>query len=183
MRKHFLAALALAIVPLVGCGPMGSGPLPPRLEADEQKKIDDAWDNALAPVDHLDRQAVLDTLIVSQAFQAGVDRLEFRSEKKFSGGLVVMEIHFDRTKPHDDRFELTIRDTADKEVRHVVYNRSEVETTYQELNDPQYTQEPGPNKAVDPKKRDEVRKRIEAVEKLFPNPDQPKAAKEAGRIK
>lgn len=177
MRKRIFAAIALAVIPLVGCGPMGSGPMPPRLEADEQKKIDDAWENALAPVDHLDRQAVLDTLIVSQAFQAGVDKLEFRSEKKFTGGLVVMEIHFDRTKPNDDRFEITIRDAAGKELRHLVYNRTEVETTYQELNDPKYAKQPPPNVPVDAKKRAEVQKRIEAVEKLFPKPDEPKPAK------
>src|SRR5450755_4458451 len=98
MRNLFVTALALSIIPLIGCGPMGNGPMPARLEADSQKKIDDAWEKALAPVDHLDHQAMLDTMVVTQAFQAGVDRLEFRSEKKFSGGMVVMEIHFDRTK-------------------------------------------------------------------------------------
>ncbi|HEX3147701.1 MAG TPA: hypothetical protein VHR66_06430 [Gemmataceae bacterium] len=177
MRNVLVVAAALAIIPIVGCGPMGSGPMPPRLQADEQKKIDDAWENALAPVDHLDRQAVLDTLIVSQAFQAGVDRMEFHSEKKFSGGLVVMEIHFDRAKPNDDRFEITIRDAAGKELRHLVYNRTEVETTYQELSDPKYAKQPPPNVPVDAKKREEVQKRIEAVEKLFPKPEEPKPAK------
>jgi hypothetical protein len=181
MRTRLLTALALAIVPLVGCGPMGSGPMPPRLDADEQKKIDDAWDNALTPVDNLDRQATLDTLIVSQAFQAGVDRLEFRSEKKFTGGLVVMEIHFDRAKPNDDRFEVTVRNQAGKELRHLVYNRTEVETAYRELNDPRYTQPQGPNQPpvqpADVKKREEVQKRRAAVENLFPKPDEPKPAK------
>jgi hypothetical protein len=160
---------------------MGSGPMPPRLEADEQKKIDEAWDNALTPVDKLDRQATLDTLIVSQAFQAGVDRLDFRSEKKFSGGLVVMEIHFDRTKPNDDRFEVTIRDLADKELRHLVYNRAEVETAYRDLNDPRYTQPQGQNvpqnQPVDPKKREEIQKRRAVVENLFSKPDEPKPEK------
>jgi hypothetical protein len=160
---------------------MGSGPMPPRLEADEQKKIDEAWDNALTPVDKLDRQATLDTLIVSQAFQAGVDRLEFRSEKKFSGGLVFMEIQFDRTKPNDDRFEVTIRDPAGKELRHLVYNRTEVETAYRELNDPRYTQPQGQNvpqnRPVDPKKREEIQKRRAVVENLFPKPDEPKPEK------
>ena len=114
---------------------------------------------------------------MSQAFQAGVDRLEFRSEKKFSGGLVVMEIHFDRAKPNDDRFELTVRDPAGKELRHLVYTRTEVETAYRELNDPRYTQPQGPNQPIDAKKREDVQKRLAAVEKLFPKPDEAKPAK------
>jgi hypothetical protein len=171
MRTRLLPALALAAVTLVGCGPMGSGPMPPRLEPDEQKKIDDAWDQALTPVDHLDRQATLDTLIVSQAFQAGVDRLEFRSEKKFSGGVVVMEIHFDRARPNDDRFEVSVRDPAGKELRRLVYTRAEVEAAYRDLNDSRYTQPQGPNlppnQPVDARKREEVQKRRAVVEQLF----------------
>ena len=181
MRAKLFALASLSIIAFVGCGPMGSGPMPPRLEVDEQKEIDEAWDSALTPVDKFDRQATLDTLIVSQAFQAGVDRLDFRSEKKFSGGLVVMEIHFDRTKPNDDRFEVTVRDPAGKELRHLVYNRSEVETAYRELNDPRYAQPasatPLPNQAVDPKKREEIQKRRAVVENLFSKPDKPKPEK------
>ena len=181
MRRLLFAALVLSIAPLVGSGPMGSGPMPPRLEADEQKKIDDAWENALTPVDHLDRQTTLDTLLVAQAFQAGVDKLTFHSEKKFSGGVVVMEIHFDRTKPNDDRFVVTVRDVGGKELRHLVYNRTEVESAYHELNDPRLAGQPGPNQPplqpADANKRAEVQKRLAAVDKLFPKPDEPKAGK------
>jgi hypothetical protein len=179
-RTLFLAALAVSTVAVVGCGPMGSGPMPPRLEADEQKKIDQAWEDALNPVDHLDRQATLDALVVSQAFQAGVDRLSFHSEKEFSGGVVVMEIHFDRAKPNDDRFEVTVRDQTGKELRHLVYNRSEVETTYRELNDPRYSGQAQPNpplQGVDANKRADVQKRVEAVEKLFPKVEADKGQK------
>ena len=177
MRKRFFTILALSIISMVGCGPMANGPMPARLEADSQKKIDDTWEKALTPVDHLDHQAVLDTLVMTQAFQAGVDRLEFRSEKKFSGGMVVMEIHFDRAKPNDDRFEVTINDPVGKVLRHLVYHRSEIEATCRELHDPRYGDQPPPNQAVDPKKREEVQKRLKVVEQLFPKEEEPKPAK------
>ena len=45
-----------------------------------QKKISASWEKALQPVDRLDRQAILDALICTQAYQMGVDRLHFRSE-------------------------------------------------------------------------------------------------------
>jgi hypothetical protein len=175
MRTLSVIAISLSLTALVGCGPMGSGPMPPRLEADEQKKIDQAWENALNPVDHLDRQATLDALVVSQAYQAGVDRLTFRSEKQFSGGVVVMEIHFDRAKPNDDRFEVTVRNQGGKELRRLVYNRTEVETTYRELNDPRFAGQPqanAPPQPADANKREDVQKRLAVVEKLFPKADE-----------
>ncbi len=145
MRFVALTAAVLFSITLVGCGPMGSGPMPPRLEADAQKQVDDSWNKALTPPDHLDRQSVLDALILSQAFQVGVDRLTFRSEKTFSGGTVVMEVHFDRAKPNDDRFEFKILDKTGRELRHLVYNRDDVEKAYKELNDHKYVSPRGPN--------------------------------------
>jgi hypothetical protein len=180
MRKLGLPVLTLSIVSLVGCGPMGSGPMPPRLEPDEQKKIDQAWNNALTPTDHLDRQAMLDTLVVTQAFQAGVDKLEFRSEKNFADGVVIMEVHFDREKPDGDAFVVTVRNPAGKELRRLEYTRTEVETTFRELNDPRFTQDAPNAPPLQPdqvKKREEVRKRLAEVEKLFPKPEEPKTGK------
>jgi hypothetical protein len=172
MKSVAFAAIAVCTMSLVGCGPMGSGPMPPRLEADEQKKIDDSWNQALTPPDRLDPQATLDALILSQAYQVGVDRLSFRSEKDFSGGTVVMEIHFDRTKPNDDRFEMKILDKTGVQVRQLVYNRDEVEKAYRELNDSKFASPRGANEPPlapdDVKKREEVQKRIAAIEKVFP---------------
>ena len=71
-------------------------PMPPRLDADGQKQIDDAWNQALTPIDKYDNQTLLDLLVITQAYQLGVDSLTFRSEKSFVGGKVVMEIAFDR---------------------------------------------------------------------------------------
>jgi len=153
---------------------MGSGPLPPRLEEAEQKQIDESWDKALTPVEKLDRQGLLDALVVSQAYQAGVDKLTFRSEKKCAAGTVVMEIHFDRMKPDQDRFDFRIVAADGKVLRDLSYNRREVETTYKELHDPKYDPDRQPPQQLDPdqtRKRQEVGKRIQAVVQLFPKHD------------
>lgn len=176
MKYLAIPALALCTISLVGCGPMGSGPMPPRLDADQQKSIDDSWNKALTPPNNLDNQAILDALVLTHAYEIGVDRLTFRSEKAFSGGTVVMEIHFDRAKPNDDRFELKILDKTGVQVRHIVYNRDQVEATYKDLNDKKFA---GPRGGNDPplapdeaKKREDVQKRIAAVEKMFPKRDE-----------
>ena len=86
--RTILSVTALCVLALSGCGPMGSGPMPPRLDDNEQKQIDESWDKALTPVDRLDRRAVLVALVLSQAYQAGVDKLTFHSEKKCAAGTV-----------------------------------------------------------------------------------------------
>jgi hypothetical protein len=155
---------------------MGDSPLPPQLDADQQKEIDAAWDRALTPVNRLDRQAFLDALLLTQGYQAGVDRLTFRSEKSCTDALVVMEIHIDRQRPADDRFEVTIKDKAGQKVlQHFVYTRAEVEVSVKELRSPKYACDQAPNAApLDPweaRKRVEVMNRIAAVEEIFPKRD------------
>src|SRR5262245_60372520 len=86
------------------CGPLPA-PLPVRLNGEGQKTMDDAWEKALAANPPLDNQTLLDALLLSQAYQGGVDRLRFQSEKEFSGGVVVMEVEYDRRVPDKDRFE------------------------------------------------------------------------------
>lgn len=178
MRVVALSVLSICVFSLVGCGPMSNGPLPPRLEPEQQKSVNDSWEKAVNPPDHLDRQAILDTLILTQAYQLGVDRLSFHSEKDFSGGVVIMEIHFDRTKPKDDRFEVTIQDKAGKKLREIRYNRAEVELAFKDLHEAKYVNPRGPNDPpLDPegvKRREEIQKRIAEVEKVFPKKDEAK---------
>jgi hypothetical protein len=178
--RTLLSVFALCALALSGCGPMGSGPMPPRLEEAEQKQIDESWDKALTPVDKLDRQALLDALVVSQAYQAGVDKLTFHSEKKCAAGTVVMETHFDRTKPAEDRFDFRIVAADGRVLRQVSYNRQEVETTYKELHDPKYDpnrQPPHPLQGDEARRREDIGKRIEAVLQLFPKRDGEEPAK------
>jgi hypothetical protein len=178
MRAIAISVLVIGVISLVGCGPMGTSPMPPRLEADQQKNIDDSWEKAVNPHDQLDRQAILDSLILTQAYQVGVDRLHFRSEKAYSRGIVIMEIHYDRAKPNEDRFEITIQDNDGKPLRELTYNRSEIELASKELIDPRFAAPRGPNDPPlgpeDEKKRAEIQKRKAVVEAIFPKADEGK---------
>jgi hypothetical protein len=178
--RTLLSICALSVLALSGCGPMGSGPMPPRLQDDEQKQVDESWNNALTPVDKLDRQAILDALVLSQAYQAGVDKLLFRSEKKCAAGTVIMEIHFDRSKPDQDRFDFRIVGANGQVLRELTYNRQEVEATYKDLHDPKFDPNRQPPQGLqgdEARKREEVKKRTEAVVQLFPKRDAEEPAK------
>ena len=168
-RLSILVTLCGSLV-IAGCGPMTS-PLPPRLDGESQKTVDDAWEKALAPIDRLDHQVLLDSFVGTGAYQNGVDKLFLRSEKRFSGGLVVMEIHFDRTTPGEDRFEVTVTNQEGKALRRERYNRAEVEKTYRELFDKPATlakdeQEP-PELA---EKRAKFEARWAKINEVFPKP-------------
>jgi len=173
MRTQALTALlAAGVLSAVGCNPIGPKPMVDRLSDDDQRAVTESWNRALEPVNKLDRQALLDVLIYAQAYQVGVDRLSLRSEKAYAGGNVVMEVHFDRAKPAEDRFEVTVRDQAGNELRRVVYTRDDVENTFKDLSDPKLANNPGPNEPPLPadqaKKREDVQKRLKAIEALFP---------------
>lgn len=116
-----------------GCGGPLRTPMPVRLDDADQKAIDDAWNQALTPVDRYDRQNVLDILLGSQAYEFGVDRLTFRSEKKVSIGTVIMEIEFDRLTPEQDRFVVMVVGPKGKVLRREEYHRGEVEKVDREL--------------------------------------------------
>ncbi len=117
---------------LYGCGPMQM-PMAVRLNEGAQKKIDQTWNKAFAPIDRFDHQGLLDFFFLTGAYQAGVDKLSFRSEKKVTLGMVVMEIEYDRLKPDEDRFEAKLYDRAGKLLRQERYNRQEVESSGREL--------------------------------------------------
>jgi len=132
MRSSLLLLLALVAA---GCGPLPR-PLPDRLGDNAEKEIDVAWNAALTLVNKYDRRRWLDALVGTQAYQSGVDRLTLRSEKAFAGGRVVMEVFFDRSKPDDDRFVVTVFDPAGAVARQERYSRDDVERTARELFDP-----------------------------------------------
>jgi hypothetical protein len=144
----------------------------PRVDDDTQKRIDEAWENALAPVDRLDHQQLLDVMIATGAYQRGVDKLAFRSEKRFTGGTVVMEVTFDRAEPDKDRFVVTVSDKAGKQMRQDVYGREAVEKTYQELFvDAPRRREGGAQEPEPPElaaRRQVAEARWAVIEKLFP---------------
>ncbi|HUR53881.1 MAG TPA: hypothetical protein VMZ71_07105 [Gemmataceae bacterium] len=126
------AAVPLCALALVGCGPLVA-PMPARVGEEGQKKIDATWDRALTPPTRLARGEMLDALVGTRGYELGVDSFAMRSEKRFAGGKVVMEIAFDRTKPDDDRFEVSVIDTTGKLIRKERYTRDEVEESYTAL--------------------------------------------------
>ena len=135
MRRVIPWVGLVACCAAVGCGPM-TRPIPERLNDDDQKQLDAAWDAALAPTNKHDRQTWLDVMVGAYAYQVGVDQFEFRSVKKWSGGTVVMEAKFDRAKPAEDRFTITVNDTNGKTLRTEAYTREDVERTVKDLTQP-----------------------------------------------
>ena len=90
MKRFALPGLACALaLTFIGCGPMQT-PMPPRLDPDSQKQVDDSWNKAFEPVSRFDRKGLLDVMVGVQAYQLGVDSFALRSEKRFAGGKVVM---------------------------------------------------------------------------------------------
>src|SRR5262245_39190489 len=115
-RIYTLSCCCVLALVLSGCGPLRA-PLPVRLDDEQQKSINESWDKALSPVDRFNSQSLLDILLATGAYQNGVDKLEFRSEKNFAGGLVVMEVRFEQSAPERDQFTVTVQDRQGKTLR------------------------------------------------------------------
>jgi hypothetical protein len=128
----FSLALCALGFSVPGCGPLDR-PMPVRLNDENQKEFDEAWNKALSPITKHDHQALLDLLVVTGAYQNGVDELYFRSTKRFQAGLVVMEIHYDRRMPNNDRFVVQMLDFDGKLLRQESYDRGEIDKTNEEL--------------------------------------------------
>ncbi|OWK37538.1 hypothetical protein [Fimbriiglobus ruber] len=169
MRHAFLPAVAgLGLSLALGCGGPLTTPLPARLTADDQKQVDDSWDRALTPVGKHDRQAWLDTMVVSRAYENGVDSFSFHSEKRWTGGKVVMEARYDRAKPADDRFEVTVYDLAGKVLRKEVFGRDEVEQTFQDFA--AKTSGGGAEPPEEAARRAALEARLNRIKEMLPQP-------------
>lgn len=155
---QFVCGMALIVFLTTGCGPL-SRPIPERLHPDDQKVVDASWDHALAPVNKHDRQTWLDVFVLAYAHEHGIDRLSFRSEKDYAEGKVVMEVFFDRAKPDEDRFVVTVLDLAGKTVRTERYNRDDVHRTYRDLLSPD-------DRPDDPQFKAERQRRIDRVSEI-----------------
>jgi hypothetical protein len=166
--------LCATVFVLGGCGPLQM-PMAPRFEPEQLQQIDAAWDKALSPVDQLDRSRWLDLFVGARAYQAGVDKLSMHSEKRFAGGLVVMEVLFDRANPENDHFRVEVRDLTGQLIREETYGRDEVQATYEYL----FVHHPPEPKGEEPtettKKRAEFEARWKGIAEYFPeSKDRPK---------
>lgn len=134
MTRFAGSGLACALAAAVaGCGPMPS-PLPQRFDDDGQKRVDRCWDRAFSPPDRFDHHELLDFMVGTQAFQLGVETFSLRAEKRLAAGAVVMEVSFDRSRPDDDRFSVTVLDRGGKVLRADRYARPEVDAAYKALS-------------------------------------------------
>lgn len=172
LRSMYALALCCVVVPvfgIIGCGPLPyAQPMGNRLNEESQAEVNAGWERALSPVDRLDRQQWLDVMVLTQAFQAGVDRFEFRSEKDIKDGLVVMEVTFDRASPTADQFRIKVYDDQRKLVRQEAYVREEVDQAIIDLY-----REPHPdNLEAREEFETNIKPRIDLVESLFPKYDE-----------
>jgi hypothetical protein len=174
--KRLMSLLCCGMVTalLYGCGPMQM-PMPVRLDDEGQKSLDQNWDEALTPVKRFDHPAMLDAFLLTQAYQIGVDKLSFRSEKKVALGTVVMEIEYDRLKPGEDRFEVKIYDPVGNLLREEKYDRKEVEDANHDLfvrtNDLQKVINNGGATPAEVKELAALQARMDAVTAVFPKDD------------
>src|SRR5437764_10232184 len=121
--KTSLAFGALMLFSL-SCGPL-ERPMPTRLDNENQLQIDEAWNRALSPITKHNHQALLDLMVMTAAYEIGVDELFLRSTKRYQAGLVVMELHYNRLIPENDRFVVQIFDPEGKLLRQENYDRAE----------------------------------------------------------
>lgn len=181
MKRLLLLGCFAAAGALCGCGPMQM-PMPVRLDDEGQKKIDQAWDKALTPVDRFDHVAMLDAFLVTHAYQVGVDKLTFHSEKKAAAGTVVMDIRYDRLRPEDDRFEVQIYDPSQKLLRQETYYRQEIEGAYRDLFvRPTELEAAEHNGTATPEQLKELaalKARMDAVTAVFPKDEKPDSKEE-----
>lgn len=175
MRRVVVAVVSfsLCVGLMVGCNGPLSAPLPARLSDQNQKSADEVWTAALTPINKYDRQTWLDAFVLVKVYEYGAELVTFRSEKKWSGGKVVMEVHFERAKAEDDRFEMTVYDHAGKVLRKERYSRGDVEQTIQDLLVNKVVPEPQEVKA----RRDARDARLKRLEEMFTVPEKPDAPK------
>jgi hypothetical protein len=184
-RLPILCCCSLGLA-LSGCGPLQT-PLPPRLDDEHQKSINESWDKALSPVDRFNNQSLLDILVLTQAYQIGIDKLEFRSEKNFSGGVVVMESRFDRQAPERDQFTVTVQDRQGQVLRQERYTREQIANTSRELGVEYETirqkREQGTASAEEIQKLKSYEVRLALIQSVFPKLPETKAEPGDGKQK
>lgn len=121
------ALLVLGCFLLSGCALFGVKPLPQRLSEEGQQRCDYGWRHFVAQCNDVEHTAVLDALLLTQAWHAGVDRLYLRSEKQVGDVLVVMETTFERDLPDDDAFSVTFYDVNGEVLRQERFTSAEID--------------------------------------------------------
>lgn len=88
--------------------------------------VDRMWNNMLVTPDRLDRELLLDVLLTFELHEEGIDRATFHAEKDYAGGVVAMDMKYDRLKPLEDWFFVEIFDLNKKSIRKEHYTGDEI---------------------------------------------------------
>ena len=160
MTRRILTILTPLL--LSGCGPL-TAPLTLPLCPDQQKIVDQSWNNMLAPADRLDRELLFDVVAAGSLYQLGVDRLHLRSEKNYNHGRVIMEIDCDRASPNTDQFTITILDERAQTMRRERYTRQEIEERMRDLCEVSITQKDKPESPEQAQRRLEREKHHQRI--------------------
>jgi hypothetical protein len=68
------------------------------------------WDSMLTPAQRLDRDTLLDAIVLNQLHDVGVDEIHMCSTKKLTDGrVVVMNVQFERDDPATDQFTFALK--------------------------------------------------------------------------
>ena len=181
MRKSliFTIPIAFLLMGVSGCGPLVM-PMVMRLDQKSQQKVDIIWTRSLQPIDRLDRQGLLDVLVVAQLHHLGVDRLQYRSEKDIGPNHVVMEVFFDRAKPEVDRFVVKVHDRNWKLLRREQFSRAEIEQTMHDLNMMVKDGKGHPTQVIlaTEEKHKEMKQRIKLIRQIIATEEHPEGAKQ-----
>ncbi len=131
MPRPSIVLVLLAGVMLPSCtGPLIQ-PMVVRLDNEKQARVDAVWDTLVKSKEGDTRRVMLDVIAVGQLIQVGVDRANYRAEKQVAGGVVVMEVFYDRAQPTVDRFVVELYDGDWQLKRRESYTRDEVENAVQ----------------------------------------------------
>lgn len=168
---------------VAGCS--GIVPMPDRLGDVRQNKLDDGWSRVASGEAGIDREYLLDIIIVTNAWHVGVDRLDLRVERSAGAGTVVMETHYDRRTPEADRFVVTFHDAAGRPIRSETYSREAlVDAARVSLaSGSNCSSVPTSNEDESPEQaaiREALRARLARVRQLFPNDVPPTRSTDEG---
>ncbi len=130
-RFSFMIRVTLILALLIaGCGPMTIPAIRP-LDPEQQAVVDGMWNNMLTPDDRLDRDLLLDVILINQLHQLGADRVRYVAIKETAAGTVTMVVDFDRARraagrPDSGTFTVTLSNPAGAVIRRDVYTGNEV---------------------------------------------------------
>jgi hypothetical protein len=109
-----------------GCSIMTS-PMVRRLDPWQQEMVDKAWVNVLDHGKQVDRELLLDVIVHYQLISIGMDTVDYRAVKTVGDRRIVLESKYDRYRPREDKFTISVLNERGKLLRRESYERSDIE--------------------------------------------------------